>query len=148
MSYNLVRDSKIRTLVYISYDFVGLKIKPKEHKRSNMINVSNMIITDGDLIKNYVKIRVDKRIKKLFSLVFVFLNDDGDSTGEVVNILGELNRLKSIINNKYKEFLEINEYDNLMKKIELVSIELKKRIVEIEMQKYSVSSNSIEGKSR
>lgn len=143
MSYNLKRDKKIKTLSYISYDFEGLEIKPKQHKRKNMINVSKMIVTDATLIENYIKLKVDKKLQKIFKNIIDLLNSEDDTTTtDIVNILNELNRLQSIINNKYQKFLDKHEYELLLKKIELVSVELKKRIVEIEMQKYFINEET------
>jgi len=51
-----------------------------------------------------------------------------------VTALDELNKLKGIIDKKYKEFLTRKEYSNLLKKITIVDNELKQKIFNIGIQ--------------
>jgi len=136
MSYNLTKDNEIKDLTYFSYHFKGLSINTKNHGRKNMISASKMIITDDDLINDYINIRLDKRFKNLVKLVFEMLSTEGETAEDVGNILGEIDKLKSIIENKYKYYLNVLEYEKFMKKLFLIEKQLKEKIIEIEMNNY------------
>jgi len=136
MSYNLTRDKNIRELVFFSYNFKGFVINPKSHGRKNMISASKMVVTDPELISGYINAKLDRKFKNLVKLVYDMLETPGEDESDITSILGEINRLKGIIENKYKYYLNVLEYDRFMKKILLIEKELKEKIIEIQMSYY------------
>lgn len=135
MSYKLIRETNTKHIAYLSCDFNGIKLKPKKLNRKNLISASSLTIVDRDYCKTYSKKMVDKKLKKIYELIFNTITDDDTTTTDVVQVLGETEKFKSIINNKYKEYLEEKEIELIEKKINLLETELKRRIVDLELEK-------------
>lgn len=135
MSYKLVKDAKTRHIAYLSCDFTGIKVKPKKLNKKNVINAKNLIIIDSSYCRTYSKKMLEKRLKKIYELIFSTITDDDTTTTDVIQTLSETERLKSIINNKYKEYLELEEIEKLEKKIMILEVELKRKIVDLEINK-------------
>ena len=54
------------------------------------------------------------------------LNDDDTSEDDAGMVLDEVNKLKGIIINKYKEYLRVSEYKSMLSKLILIEEEFKK----------------------
>jgi hypothetical protein len=54
------------------------------------------------------------------------INDDGTTDEDVGMVLDEMNRLKGIIINKYKEYMNASEYKSLLTKLIMIEDEFKK----------------------
>ena len=53
--------------------------------------------------------------------------DDSDDSSNVDIVLDELERFKTLVTNKYEEFMEKEEYKMLLKKIDIIKKELELR---------------------
>lgn len=143
MSYKLIKEEKIKKLTYLSCDFKGIELKPKKLNRKNMISASKIIITCEEYKKNYVRRMVNTRLKKIYAMIFDILNDEDAGSSDVVNVLGELERLQGIIERKYEEVLEMEEIELINKKIELLKVELKRKIVDIRVNEMFKTNTNI-----
>lgn len=101
MSYLIKKDSKTNTITYMEYELEGYKFKPKS---SPSIKVSQITVVNNDMIDKILTIKFSQMFKKL--TVFIMQNlysDDEESDANTNYALTEIERLKSIIRNKYNK---------------------------------------------
>ncbi|MEG1306141.1 MAG: hypothetical protein RSD00_02870 [Bacilli bacterium] len=122
MIYHLIkRDNS--SLFYYSTNITGLEVIPK-HLKSESIKVSKVLLIDQELIDDYVNKKINKKIQCILKEMYEFLINDEDSDDtDGTLILGEVSRLKSIVINSYKEYLSIEEYKSILKKLILAEEE-------------------------
>ncbi len=100
----------------------GLEIKTKGE---NAIKASKVLIVDSELKDLYIKNKINKKLVALLSKMQYILDNDEDDNTNATLVLGEIDRLKSILINKYKEHLKIEEFSYLLKKLMLIEEEFK-----------------------
>ena len=114
----------------------GFDVNPKNKvKKKNTINVTNK--------------KIDKQYASILDKVGKIVSgddDDDDDTSFMVGVLGEVELFRSIIKKKYSKFMKEEQTEKLLKRLSIMSKELKKRIFEIEEEK--VQNRSIGGKGR
>ena len=94
-------------------------------KSSNLLNATKILIVDSELKDAYIKKRVNKKIVALLAKMQYILDNDEDSNNNATLVLGEIDRLKSIMINKYKEHLKSEEFSYLLKKLMIIEEEFK-----------------------
>lgn len=100
----------------------GLEIKTKGE---NAIKASKVLIVDSELKDLYIKNKINKKLVTILAkMQYILDNDDNDTTNATL-VLGEIDRLKSILINKYKEHLKIEEFSYLLKKLMIIEEEFK-----------------------
>ena len=103
MSYLIKKSQKTNEIIYLNYDLKGYKFTPKSKKNAK-IQVNEIVVVNKDLIDKILTIKFNDSMKKLVAYVYEFLNDETDVSSGVF-ALSEIDRLKSIIINKYKSFI-------------------------------------------
>lgn len=123
------KDAKSDVITYMEYEKLkGFNVKPKDSLNfEDMINVNEMIIINPTLIEKLI----DKKCKRTFEKILTIMTiiDDGDSDDDTPFdlVLDELERFKSLVRGKYKEYMKQEKYKLVMKKIEIIEKELNLR---------------------
>ncbi len=73
----------------------------------------------------YIKKKINKKLVSLLAKMQYILDNDEDGNTNVTLVLGEIDRLKSIMINKYKEHLKSEEFSYLLKKLMIIEEEFK-----------------------
>lgn len=142
MEYVIKAKTKRNKVVFYQNDVTGLEIKPANNSNSNVIKVDKMLLTDPELIREYIAIRLEKKFKEIFTKLYKLL-EDPDATEEGVGILlGEVEKFKQIINLKYSKYLESAKKREFIAKIVLIEEELKKKYMEIKYIEQLLNTNS------
>lgn len=126
MKYVISESNEKMKLMYYSVKLVGLDVMPKNDSKNVKIKAQKVIIVDPKLRESYIKQRINKKIDKVIDFMIKILNDDNTSDDDAGMVLDEVNKLKGIIINKYKEHLRVNEYKAILSKIFLIEDEFKK----------------------
>ena len=126
MKYVIDKKKKKMKLMYYSIKMEGLDVKPKNNVKNLNIKARNVKIVDSKLRESYIKQRINKKIDKVISFMMKILNDDDTTEDDVGMVLDEINRLKGIVINKYKEHLNASEYKSLLTKLIMIEDEFKK----------------------
>lgn len=108
----------------------GLEIKPKNSKKA--ILVKKVTIADKKFMNKYACKQMDKRLKKMYDIIFKFLTDEDDSENGIKICLGEIEKCKSALFNKYKEALQNKKYREYIAKIALTETEFHDKYFERE----------------
>lgn len=106
----------------------GLEIKPTKSK----IKVGKVIICDKKLSNKYIKKQLDKKFSKLYKTLYEFLISEDSSEAGVKSCLTEIEKIKSIIFNKYKEYMKTKLYKEYLAKIVLTENEFRDKFMERE----------------
>ena len=106
----------------------GFNVKPKDNFNfEDMINVNEMIIINPTLIEKLIDKKCKRTLEKLIMMLSIIDEDDSDDSSSVDIVLDELERFKTLVTNKYEEFMEKEEYKMLLKKIDIIKKELELR---------------------
>ena len=129
MEYVIYAKNKKSKVLYYKKDVDGLEIRPSS--KSFSINVDKMLLTDPELINEYISIRLEKKFKSIITKLYDLLNDDDASEDDISMLLDETEKFKEIVNTKYARFLDIQKKREFIAKIVLIEDELKKKYMQI-----------------
>ena len=128
----------------------GFDVNPKNKvKKKNTINVTKAIFMSPTMIEKILNKKIDKQYASILDKVSRIVSgddDDDDDTSFMVGVLNEVELFKSIIKKKYSNFMKEEQTEKLLRRLSIMSKELKKRIFEIEEEK--IQNRSIGGKGR
>ena len=146
--YVISKNTKNKEIEIIEYEQnKGFDVNPKNKvKKGNSISVSKVIFMSPTLIEKLLKKKIDREYKRILSLLAEVASDDSDDTSKLSITLNEVELFKSIIKKKYSKFMTEVKTEELLKRLNLMSKELKRRIFEIEEEK--LYNNNLGGKSR
>lgn len=146
--YVISKNTKNKEIEIIEYEqHSGFDVNPKNRvKKGNTIDVNKVIFMSPTLIEKLLKKKIDREYKRILALLTEIATDDSDDTSKLSIALNEVELFKSIIRKKYSKFMENKKTEQLLKRLELMSKELRKKIFEIEEEKQY--NNSYGGKSR
>lgn len=114
MKYSLENSSK-KNIIVFKQPKDTLIIKPKF--RNNSIQASKITLIDSNLINYYASKSFKKKLNKLLKLVELILNSDSTDAGDTNKVFGELDKLRSILENEYKKFIKDAQYKEFLSSI-------------------------------
>lgn len=122
------KDAKSDVITYMEYEKLkGFNVKPKDSLNfEDMINVNEMIIINPTLIEKLIDKKCKRTLEKILTIMTI-IDDDSDDDTPFDLVLDELERFKSLVRGKYKEYMEQEKYKLVMKKIEIIEKELNLR---------------------
>lgn len=126
MKYIIDKTNDDMKLMYYSVNMVGLNVTPKNEVPGLTIKAKKVVLVDEGLRDSYIKQRINKKIDKIIKFMVKILNDDDTTDSDTGMVLDEINRLKGIVINKYREYMIESEYKSLLTKIILIEEEFKK----------------------
>lgn len=126
MRYVIEHKGEEKKLSYHNVKIVGLSVTPKNNVKDLTIKADKIILIDPNLCETYIRRRINKKIDKVIKFMIKILNDEDTTDGDAGLVLDEVNKLKGIIINKYKEYMLESEYKTLLTKLILIEEEFKR----------------------
>lgn len=126
MRYVIEHKGEEKKLTYHNVKIVGLSVTPKNNVKDLTIKADKIILIDPNLCETYIRRRINKKIDKVIKFMIKILNDEDTTDGDTGLVLDEVNKLKGIIINKYKEYMLESEYKTLLTKLILIEEEFKR----------------------
>lgn len=126
MRYVIEHKGEEKKLTYHNIKIVGLSVTPKNNVKDLTIKADKIILIDPNLCETYIRRRINKKIDKVIKFMIKILNDEDTTDGDAGLVLDEVNKLKGIIINKYKEYMLESEYKTLLTKLILIEEEFKR----------------------
>lgn len=126
MRYVIEHKGEEKNLTYHNVKIVGLSVTPKNNVKDLTIKADKIILIDPNLCETYIRRRINKKIDKVIKFMIKILNDEDTTDGDAGLVLDEVNKLKGIIINKYKEYMLESEYKTLLTKLILIEEEFKR----------------------
>lgn len=124
MSYLIKKDSKNNTITFMQYDLEGYKFTPKS-KNDSVLNVKEIVVINPTMIDKILTIKFNNMYNKLMTFIMQFLNDQTTDTSSGMYALSEIDRLKSILFNKYQKFLSQEKQQLFFNKLNMMEQQLK-----------------------
>ena len=121
-----IEKGKIKDTISIK----GLELRPKNNKDHK--DIKKVTITDKKIASKYANKQMDKNLKKVYDKIFKFLTSEDDSENGIKACLGEIEKCKSMLFNKYKEALTNKKYKEYLAKIAITESEFKNKYYERE----------------
>lgn len=149
--YIIDKDNPNEKLLYYNVDVVGLSVTPNKSVPGYKITAKKLTLVDPDLREAYIKQKINKKIDRVIKFMIKILNDEDTSDEDAGIVLDEINKLKGIIINKYKEYMIESEYKSLLTKLILIEEEFKKNYSQKTYLNYmtnSVYEEVIQGRGR
>ena len=115
-------------IVYVNYDKLkGYRFTPKNHFPYDGIKVNEMIIIKPSFVEKIIKRKIKNRLD--FYLKLIIDNLDGtDDSDDTRKALGDLERYRKVINERYSIYLDEKYMDLLNKKMDVIERELKNNL--------------------
>ncbi|MBR4178688.1 MAG: hypothetical protein IKR57_05015 [Bacilli bacterium] len=126
MKYVIEKNNEKQKLANYNINIVGLNVTPKNEVPGLNIKAKKVILIDSNLRDSYIKQRIDRKIDKIIKFMLRILNDDDTTEEDTGLVLDEINRLKGIVINKYREYMLDSEFKSLLTKLILIEEEFKK----------------------
>jgi len=126
----IVKEKDSKEIKYFDYDKLdGYNLKAKEHIHfADAVDISRMIIINPTFIDKIATKKINAKFDKLINMMS-FVCEHEDESGEGYRIaLDEANKLQMELINKYKKYIEEEKLELMLKKIEILSGELKLRL--------------------
>lgn len=124
MSYLIKKNSKNNTITYMDYDLKGYKFTPKSKKHST-IKVNQIMVVNPKMIDKILTIKFNDMFKKLMNFATLYLYDTSGDESAAVFALGEIDRIKSIIANKYKNYISQKKQAFFLDKLNYLEKQIK-----------------------
>lgn len=149
--YIIDKDNPNEKLLYYNVNVVGLSVTPNKSVPGYNVIAKKLTLVDPELREAYIKQKINKKIDKVIKFMIKILNDEDTSDEDAGIVLDEINKLKGIIINKYKEYMIESEYKALLTKLILIEEEFKKNYNQKTYLNYmtnSVYEEVIQGRGR
>jgi hypothetical protein len=126
MKYVVIHKQDDCKLMYYKVKMDGLNVKPINRVPGLTIKAKNVLLVDEELRQEYIRKRINRKMDKIIKFMIRILNDDDTTDDDTGLVLDEINRLKGIVINKYKEYLTNTEYKSMLTKLIIIEEEFKK----------------------
>ena len=126
MKYKVIHKQDDFKLNYYKVAIDGLSVKPINKVPGLTIKAGKVVLIDNDLRSEYIKQRINRKIDKIIKFMIRILNDEDTTDSDTGMVLDEVNRLKGIVVNKYREYMKVSDYKSMLTKLILIEEEFKK----------------------
>lgn len=129
--YSLHRDSKGKTLLVVPRKDVGFEFNPKNSIEYIGMSVNKMVVINNSFIERVLKKKVKRKLDLYLQFIVNMLDDEDSDPTTLRAVLDDVERYKRLVINKYRLYLEEKYINLLLKKIDLLSNEIKMKLVYI-----------------
>lgn len=119
-------------------ELIGLELKPRGPKGD--IKIKRMLICDSEMKNKYIRKQLDKKVSHVCKTIYKFLVSEDDSEDGIKACLGEIEKIKSVIFNKYKEHMKNKMYKDYLAKIVILENEFRNKYREREFYSNLIKS--------
>ncbi len=143
-SYTIVKEAYNGDKIYIDYTkLTGFRFTPRIKYKG--IKVNSLLIVKQSFIEKLLKKKVKRKLDFYLNYIISLMDDEDDDGTDLKEALNDLERYKSIVEYKYRKYLEQKYINLLLKKIDIIEHELKMKIINIKEETYEMEER---GKSR
>ncbi len=130
MNYKVEKEMQNRKLGRKKIPKNGFVMKLKLKSRKDFIEVKEITIMNDILKDNVLKKQFDKAFKRMLKMVMSVRNDEDASDGDIKIAMTEVERMKAILKDKYRDELRVKDFYAMWRKADFLETELKEKIVE------------------
>ena len=128
--YLLNKDSKTKEVIVLDYNKLrGFEFNPKNSSEYIGVSVNKMVVIKPSFVEKVLKRKVKRKLDLYLQFIVNVLDDeDTDPTG-LRTVLDDVERYRRTIINKYQLYLDEKYVNLLLKKIDLLSHEIKMKLI-------------------
>lgn len=129
--YYLYKKGSEKEIIYLDYDKLnGFEFNPKRKLNKEAISVNKMIIIKPSMIEKILRKKIKNKLNLYLKLIIKYIESDDGEDGETLReALNDVTRYKSIVEYKYKKYLDKKYFEILMKKIAVLEYELNLKLM-------------------
>ena len=127
VKYLLVKDKKEENVETDLKKISGFVFNPQNNIKYEGILIDEIKLTKPELIEKVLKKKIKRKLGLYTQLIIELIDSSDEDDGTIDIVLNDLERYKRVINNNYKAYLSKKYLDLLLKKIDLLENELKKK---------------------
>lgn len=130
MTYLLDKKTNISEIVYMDYDTDGYTFNPKYTNLERFVEVKSITVFQKEMINSLLVKKFEKKFSRLSQIImrYILADDDETDEGDFIIMLDEVARLKALVENKYKRFLENEEYRTYMDELYFLDVQLQNKL--------------------
>lgn len=138
-TYTIVKEAYNGEKVYIDYSKLnGFKFTPKNSIKYKGIKVNTLLVIKPSFIEKLLKKKVKRKLDFYLNYIISLMdNDEEDGTG-LSEAYNDLKRYKSIVEYKYRKYLDQKYINLLLKKIDILEHELKMKMIYLQEEVYEL----------
>lgn len=127
----LVKNNKFQKIKKINLKKLkGFSFKPKNKSLKNGVKVNKLVIINPSFTETILKKKIKNKLELYLRFIISLLDEDDDSDiTDLRAALNDLTRYRQIIEKKYLLYLDKKYGEMLLRKIDMLEEELKKKIV-------------------
>lgn len=145
-TYTIVKEAYDGEKVYIDYSKInGFRFTPKNSFRYKGIKVNSLLVVKPSFIEKLLKKKVKRKLDFYLNYIISIMDDEEDDGTGLNEAYNDLKRYKSIIEYKYRKYLDQKYINLLLKKIDILEHELKMKLMYLQEEYYELEER---GKSR
>ncbi len=123
MAYAIKKKTTIKKIIKVEENLSGYKFIPKKN-----LKIKEITVVDPKLIESILTIKFNKVFNKLLNYAIEVINDDEASSSDTNHVLGEVEKLRGVLLNKYHQFLNQEKEELFLKRLRYLENELKSKL--------------------
>ncbi|MBO4246124.1 MAG: hypothetical protein J5892_05270 [Bacilli bacterium] len=129
MANYLIRKNNDNNIILkqINYEF-SYELNPKM-KDTSTIKICKINIFNKSMIDDLVTKKILEKYQQIFKMVYLYTSDNNASGDDAIMCLGEIEKLESIIRNKYQKYLSIEKYKYFMHELYALGAAVNKKAI-------------------
>lgn len=128
--YLLTKDNKTKELVVLDYNRLnGYEFNPKNSSDYIGLNVNKMVVIKPSFVEKVLKRKVKRKLDLYLQFIVNILDEEDTDPTNLRIVLDDVERYRRTIINKYQLYLDEKYVNLLLKKIDLLSHEIKMKLI-------------------
>ena len=128
--YLLTKDNRTKELVVLDHNkLIGYEFSPKNSSEYVGLNVNKMIVIKPSFVEKVLKKKVKRKLDLYLQFIVGILDEEDTDPTNLRIVLDDVERYRRTIINKYQLYLDEKYVSLLLKKIDLLSHEIKMKLI-------------------
>jgi hypothetical protein len=144
MNYIVKKNKKKWDIDYYEYDLDGFTFHPNKNSKSNDLQITSIKIFNEEMIENLVHNKISDKFKLLYNKIMQTLYDEDSSDDANEVVLGEIQKFRSALDIRYKNFMKNEEYKIYIENLYYLDIELRNKIAINNYRKQMMMNNMLD----
>lgn len=128
--YLLNRDANTKEIVVLDYNKLrGYEFSPKNSSEYIGVSVNKMVVIKPSFVEKVLKKKVKRKLDLYLKFIVSILDDEDTDPTSLRRVLDDVERYRRTIINKYQLYLDEKYVNLLLKKIDLLTHEIKMKLI-------------------
>lgn len=128
--YLLKKDASTKEVVLLDYNKLrGYEFNPKNSGEYIGVNINKMVVIKPTFVEKVLKKKVKRKLDLYLQFIVSILDDEDTDPTSLRRVLDDVERYRRTIINKYQLYLDEKYVNLLLKKIDLLSHEIKMKLI-------------------